>query len=354
MRILHLVNFVNAAGNGITNVTVDLASGQRRLGHDVCVASAGGAYEELLADQGVRTSRILFHQRDPISLLWSRMKLRRLVRDFRPDVIHTHTLTPTVVACSLRSGPPVVATVHNEYQRGVRLMGLADAVVGVSEAVTQAMVSRRIEASRTHTVRNGTIGSPRRVARADLSPVKLKRPAIVAVGAVSQRKGSDVLLEAFGRVLEHVPEAHLYFVGSQDWRPFDRAVREKPWSDRVHLEGFVAQPQAYLHEADVFAIPSRREPFPLALLEALEAGCAIVGSDVDGIPEGVAQGTAGLLSAVDDVPGLAHNIVTLLQDGEVAGRLAAAAVAHSTTFTVERMSRQYVDLYQTLGRGPRA
>lgn len=350
MRVLHLVNYVNATGNGITNVTVDLASGQWRLGHEVCVASAGGAYEELLVEQRVQTARVDFSRRDPVSLGWARHKLKGIVSGFNPDVVHTHTLTPTVLASSLHSGPPVVATVHNEYQRGVKLMGLADAVVGVSEAVTQSMVARGIAVHRMHTVRNGTIGSPRRVQRSDLVAVDLQHPAIVAVGAVSERKGSDVLLDAFGSVLQELPEAHLYFVGNQDWPRFDQLVRSRTWSSQVHLEGFRSQPQAYLHEADVFAIPSRREPFPLAMLEALEAGCAIVGSDVDGIPEGLAHGAAGLLSPAGDSAGLAANLVSLLREPERARQLGVSARQHSREFTVERMSGEYVELYQTLGR----
>src|ERR671932_1825241 len=105
MRVLHLVNYVNESGNGITNVTVDLACEQSTLGHQVLVGSAGGAYEELLARHGVDCRRIDFTSRLPRALHQARLALRTLVHDAGPDVIHAHTLTAAVLASSLVAGP---------------------------------------------------------------------------------------------------------------------------------------------------------------------------------------------------------------------------------------------------------
>ncbi|HET6261355.1 MAG TPA: glycosyltransferase family 4 protein, partial [Chloroflexia bacterium] len=301
-----------------------------------------------LAQHGVPNLLLDFTRRTPIRVVRLYFSLRRIVRHLQPDVIHVHTLTPAVLAQSLIDGPPVVATVHNEFQRGVWLMRYADAVVGVSQAVTLAMQSRNTGAGKAFTVLNGTVGSLRRVAVEQLPQVGLSRPAIVTVGAISERKGADVLLEAFGRVVEHVPSAHLYYVGNRDWPAFEELLESKPWADRVHLVGFKSQPQAYLREAAVFVLPSRRDPFALVLLEALEAGCAIVGSDVDGIPEALAHGRAGLLAAVNDPKDLADKILQVLMDEELAQRLRAMARERSSSFTVNRMSQNYLTLYRSL------
>lgn len=347
MRILHLLNYVNESGNGITNVAVDLAVEQARRGHQVWVASGGGRYEQLLSDAGVTTARLDFAHRRPLPMARTRAALGRLVEQVGPAVVHAHTLTPTVLARVLRHRPPLVATVHNEYQRGVWLMGGADLVVGVSEAVTRAMRRRGVPARRTRTVLNGTVGSPRR--RTDLPPADLAGPAVVAIGAVSSRKGSDVLLDAFGLVLQQVPQAHLYLVGDCHWSEFAERVGALAWRDRVHLEGFVAQPQPYLAAADVFVLASRREPLGLVLLEALEAGRPIVGSDVDGIPEALDGGRAGLLVPVGAPAELADALVHLLQDREAAADLGRRARAFSAGFSVARMSQDYVDLYAAVG-----
>jgi glycosyltransferase involved in cell wall biosynthesis len=348
MRVLHLVNRIDEAGDGITNVSVDLAVQQRRSGHDVTLGAQGGSYESLLDEYGVDFVRLNFADRRLRSVRRTRQALRALVRRSRPDVIHVHTLTTTLVAVSLVGGPPVVATVHNEYQRGVGLMGLADAVVGVSHAVTEAMVSRRVPRRRTWTVLNGTIGSPRRVDVGSLPLPEVSRPAVVTVGAVSHRKGVDIVLDAFGRLLGEVPNAHLYFVGHPDWTEFVEGARQRPYADHVHFEGFVPQPQAYLACADVFVLASRRDPFPLVLLEALEAGCAIVGSTADGIPEALGNGEAGLLSPVGDAVALAGCLQEVLTDPELAAGLRRSALDAARNFTVQRMSEDYLHLYRRL------
>ena len=348
MRVLHLVNRIDEAGDGLTNVSVDLAVQQRRSGHEVTLSARGGSYESLLDEHGVSFVRLDFADRRLRSVLRTRRALRALVRQLRPDVIHVHTLTTALVAVSLAGGPPVVATVHNEYQRGVGLMGLADAVVGVSHAVTEAMVSRRVPRGRTWTVLNGTIGSARRVDVHSLPVPQLSRPAVVAVGAVSHRKGVDIVLDAFGHLLEQVPDAHLYFVGHLDWTEFVEGARQRPYADHVHFEGFVPQPQAYMASADVFVLASRRDPFPLVLLEALEAGCAIVGSTADGIPEALGNGDAGLLSPVGDAVALAGHLQSVLNHPELAAGLRRSALHAARTFTVERMSDDYLHLYRRL------
>lgn len=348
MRVLHLVNRIDESGDGITNVSIDLAVQQRRSGHEVTLASRVGSYTNLLEENGVDVVRLDFADRRPRVAMRTRAALVALVRRLHPDVVHVHTLTPALLAASLVGGPPVVATVHNEYQRGVWLMGLADAVVGVSQAVTDAMALRGIPRRRTHTVLNGTIGSPRRVDLASLPVPEVSRPSVVTLGAVSQRKGVDILLEAFEQVLETVPNAHLYYIGHPDWKEFVEEARQRPYAAQLHFVGFVAQPQAYLAAADVFVLASRREPLGLVLLEAMEVGCAIVGSDADGIPEALAGGRAGLLSPVGDVAALAAHLRRVLTDPVVAGQLRDSALQHSRAFTVERMSEEYLDLYRAL------
>ena len=191
-------------------MVVDLACAEAKLGHEVHVASLDGTYVELLSSYGVHHHEIDFTRRRPVAMLRAYQQLRRLVADLEVDIVHSHVLAATAVARSAHPRVPLVATVHNEWQRGVRLMGLAHAVVGVSQAVTSAMRARGVSATRLHTVYNGTSESPRRANTQQAPPRELKSPAIVTLGSVSRRKGADVLFEAFIRVLEDLPTANLY------------------------------------------------------------------------------------------------------------------------------------------------
>ncbi|MGR6967088.1 glycosyltransferase family 4 protein [Geodermatophilus sp. URMC 61] len=349
MKIVHVLNGVAHTGNGIANVAVDLAVEQRRRGHDVWVVSAGGGFLELLDNNSVAHHHVDFTSRTPRALARAYRQLARILDEINPEVVHAHTITPTVLGyfATRRRRAALIATVHNEYQRGVSMMRLADVVVGVSNAVSEAMVRRGVPRRKVHTVLNGTVGSPRRppLARDDL--VDLPPQSILTVGAVSHRKGADLLLAAFEHVLQDFPKAHLYYVGNVDWQHPADVARSKSWADQVHFVGFDAQPQRYFPAASVFVLASRREPLGLVLLEALEAGLPVVASDVDGIPEALDFGRAGLLVKVGDANDLAAKIKALLRLEGDRKSLAEAGARHVATLTVASMTGLYLDLYKS-------
>lgn len=352
-RILHVVNRVQERGDGIANVCVDLACQQAKSGSTVGLACEPGGFVSLAEAHGVQHFEISMSTRAPSALISAYRALRLTYRAFRPDVVHTHTLTATVMARLAALGSPVkvLATVHNEYQRGVSLMRLAHCVVGVSLAVSKAMVARRISRRRVRTVHNGTIGSARRMPVADVPVPQLARLPIVAIGAVSHRKGADLLLAAFFQIADVHPDCELYFVGNLDWPVIAEQANSSPHRSRVHFEGFRPQPQAYLGPSTIFVLPSRRDPFPLVLLEALEAGVPIVAARVDGIPEALGSGAAGLLVEPDSVPALAEALRALLSDPMQRSELSEAARIQSAKFSVQKMTQDYDSIYGELVAG---
>jgi glycosyltransferase involved in cell wall biosynthesis len=352
MKILHVLNHVTRAGNGISNVAVDLAVEQRRQGHDVFIASAGGSpggsFLDLIAEHAVPHYYVDFAIRRPKQVIRTYRELVAVIRETRPDIVHAHTITPAVLAylATRRRNSKLVATVHNEYQRGVSLMGLADAVVGVSRAVSDAMAHRGIPRRKIYTVLNGTVGSLRWPPLTQEQIVDLPPHSILTVGAVSHRKGADVLLAAFELVLDKFPQAHLYYVGHVDWSEPAEVARTKGWSDQVHFVGFDVQPRRYFPGASVFVLASRREPLGLVILEALEAGLPVVASDVDGIPEALDGGRAGLLARVDDPADLAEKITSLLGSEEARQDLARAGRERVSTLDVGTMAADYLKIYR--------
>ncbi len=102
LRILHILNHVEEVGNGIVNVAVDIACLQADLGHHVWVVSAGGAYEGLLEDHGVAPVRLAGTGPSMQSLPLAVLRLRRLVAQIRPEVMHAHMMTGAVLAWIVR------------------------------------------------------------------------------------------------------------------------------------------------------------------------------------------------------------------------------------------------------------
>lgn len=350
MRILHLLNHADEAGNGIVNVAVDLACLQARSGHKVLVCSSGGAFVTLLQSYGVDHVQVEF-RRTPTAIFRDIRALFRLIKSFKPDVVHAHMMTGTVLAKALKTRLPfpLVTHVHNEFQRTSILMGLGNRVIAVSQAVAKAMIKRGVPAKKLRVVPNSTIGSPRHPPLESYRPAPLEHPAIVTVAGMYQRKGILELLEAFEGLARGFPAAHLYLVGSgKDRQLFEERAERSPFRNRIHFEGFQKEPQPYFLAADIFVLASHREPFGLVLSEAREAGCAIVASNVDGIPEALANGKAGVLVPPHDAKALQKALTDLLSDPALLSHWRSNARRDAQAFTLRDVVREVDRIYQEL------
>ncbi|GAB1544289.1 glycosyltransferase [Scytonema sp. NUACC21] len=349
MRILHLTNHVQKIGNGIVNVAVDLACLQAKQGHDVAVASAGGEYETLLESYDI-THFQLDQSRTPIKILKAAGRYLRIVQEFQPDIVHAHMMTGVILAAVLRnSSYRLVSTVHNEFQRSAIFMGLADRVIAVSQAVAKSMERRGIPQSKLCVVSNGTLGSPRHRNLREYQPIPLQRPAIATVAGMYKRKGIGELIDAFVEIADKFKSAHLYLVGDgPDRLMFEEKAKNTAFANRIHFEGFQSEPQKYMLASDIFVLASYCESFGLVLTEAREAGCAIVATDVDGIPETLDNRRAGVLVPPKDSHALAEAMAKLLSDPEELRKWKSVARQNIERFSAARVNEETLAVYQEL------
>lgn len=331
------------------NVVVDLACMQSKEGHDVAVASAGGEFEALLAGHGVRHFNL--DARGTRKLLGARSGYLSIIQELCPDIVHAHTISGVLLASLLRRQAPyaTVATVHNEFERQAILMGLADRVIAVSYAVADSLKKRGMANRKIRVVPNGTIGSFRRTQCSGCAPADLCKPAVVTVAGLYKRKGIAELISAFAQLPVLQTPPHLYIVGDgPDGAAFRAQAKAAGIAEFVHFEGFQPEVAPYLLASDVFVLASHREPFGLVLSEAREAGCAIVATQVDGIPLALDGGAAGVLVAPHDVAGLATALTQMIVDDELRQQwkekaqhniewLSVARVAHDISVTYEEL-----------------
>jgi glycosyltransferase involved in cell wall biosynthesis len=142
-------------------------------------------------------------------------------------------------------------------------------------------------------------------------------------------------------------DPHLYLVGDgPDRMSMEELAAELGISDAVHFVGFVADPRPYLAQTDVFALASHSDPCPLAIAEAREAGCAIVGTRAGGIPELLEGGAAGVLVDPGEPQQLATKLRWLLMDTHARAQLGARAKRNLESLSVERVAREYMAIYQ--------
>jgi glycosyltransferase involved in cell wall biosynthesis len=351
MRIIHILNHVQEIGNGIVNVAVDLACLQSQFGDDVAVISAGGGYEKLLNQFGVKHYEIN-QNRQPITMMKAAIAYRKIVQEFQPDIVHAHMMTGVVLARALRweNRYILVATVHNEFQPSSLLMGLADRVIAVSKAVKNSMVQRGIPEQKLRVICNGTLGSPRTRKISDYQPLSLESPAIATVAGMYKRKGITELIAAFEEIAQDFPAVHLYLVGNgPDKQIFESQAQATAVSHRIHFEGFQPEPQRYLLACDIFVLASHRDPCPLVLSEAREAGLAIVATKVDGIPEALDNGNAGILVPVQDSHQLAQALVKLLSDANILQEWKQRSQDNLEWLNVARVHQETLAVYEEVG-----
>jgi glycosyltransferase involved in cell wall biosynthesis len=175
--------------------------------------------------------------------------------------------------------------------------------------------------SETAFLRDETIIEPEPEAIAALQP--LDAPLVVSVSRHDPRKGIDVLIRALAELRARGVRFRACLVsGGPLFATSRRLVEKLGLADATVLTSWVADPYPYVARADVFALPSLQEGSgSVSLLEALQAGAAVIASNVDGIPEDVTDGDSALLVPPGDVAALSATLERVLIDAELRERL---------------------------------
>ncbi|MEJ0003507.1 MAG: glycosyltransferase family 4 protein [Pararobbsia sp.] len=346
MRILHLANHIDASGSGAVNAMIDLACAQAGDGHHVSIASSGGSFEAFLATRQVAHIRLV-QRKNVFALPAMLSRFRLLIARERPEIVHAHMLTGAVLArlAAVDSDYALIVTVQEEYQKSSRAMGAGDMIVMMNRAVAEPLIARGIPAQRVRVVARGTIGSPRFGGMP--APVALPHPNVVTVTGLLERKGIFELVRAFASIRARHPDAHLHVIGDgADRARLEDCIATLEAGARVHLEGFVTDPRAYLAQADVFAFAAPDDAWPVVINEAREAGCAIVAVRSDGAAAALDDGQAGLLVAAHDPAALADALAALLGDPVQRERWRGRARTGLERLSVAHMHGAYLDIYR--------
>ncbi|MEO8482715.1 MAG: glycosyltransferase family 4 protein [Acidobacteriota bacterium] len=340
MRILQVCPYDWHAPGGVQTHVRELTRELQRIGHDVIVAAPGRRRE---SDPDLRIVgrpiRIPFNGTvAPVCVNpMAAWRLHRLLRTFRPDIVHAHEpFAPSVALfAGVLTTAPLVATFHAhvDLKIGRAMYGVGTwpfnwrgtAGIAVSEEAVRWLSPR---------VRVPIRIVPNGVDRALFSVDRVQPPArrILFAHRLEPRKGFGVALAAFGQVLASCPDVELVVVGDGRERTLVDALPDSVRA-RVRMRGVVSR-EALIAEfaaASVFVAPALNgESFGVVLLEAMAAGLPIVASAVDGYRRLLSGGGATLVTP-GDAKGLSDGLVHYLDNpalgratGEV-GRTRAAA-----------------------------
>lgn len=181
-----------------------------------------------------------------------------------------------------------------------------------------------------------------------------EQPArILFLGRADRRKGIFELLAALAQLVPQFPTVRLVVGGDGDLELVARTAQQLGVAEHVSILGWIgsAQRELELAQASVFCLPSYDEGLPMAMLESMAAGKAVVVTPVGGIPEAIVHGVNGILVPPGDADGLAAGLRSLLEDEQLRRRVAEGARAtiiarFGTDIVMSKMAELYRELEQ--------
>jgi glycosyltransferase involved in cell wall biosynthesis len=202
--------------------------------------------------------------------------------------------------------------------------GGAAAIFPLSERLRRSFIDDfGIPPERVRAIYAGPNFEPGRVSARPAAPANGGPPTVLFVGLQFERKGGDVLVESFRRIRTLLPTAQLLLAGVPAGYVDGPGIRCLGELDKNRPEGAAALASTYA-SADVFALPTRFEPFGIAFVEAMHFGLPCVGPRAWAVPEIIADGETGFTVPVDDVDDLTERLLRLLRDRALARRMGAA------------------------------
>ena len=178
---------------------------------------------------------------------------------------------------------------------------------------------------------------------------------IAFLGRLGTRKGVFDLLDALSGIDRHTHDWLLHCAGDGQIAEVRERAKELGIADRVTVPGWIdaTQRDRLLRRSGIFVLPSYAEGLPMALLEAMAHGLAVVVSPVGGMPEVVTEGCEGYLVPPGDKPALRRCLEALLSDPDLRARMGAAARKRIVQgFSLQHAVEELGAVYLALGAGP--
>lgn len=341
-------------------LTLDFFRGQigfmKRRGINVCAVSSPGAeLEEIGRREEISVYGVPMERRiSPFSDLKALGHLRSLLRSVGATIVHAHTPKGGLLGVLAARAAGVKVAIYTMH--GIRYstsVGLQRNVLRLAETLTCRAADRVFSVSfsnharvvaeglcskkKIHVLGTGSCNgvdaeerfNPMKVTSARRSEIRetlgIPQHTLVMgyVGRVVKDKGLVVLADAWRALRDRFSDLRLMIVGpleSQDPVP-EEVLKQLKQDERVRFTGWVWDPVPYYAAMDILVLPTYREGFPVAPLEASAMEIPVVASAVDGCVEAIVHGGTGLLVPPGDRESLVAAVHALIMDSELRRRM---------------------------------
>ena len=282
---------------------------------------------------------------------------KKLLKDFRPDVIHAHTVGfDSRIGAWLKEkyNCPLVVTTHGgdtekplnqgrieEFRRDC---DAADVISAVSSKLADRVRSCGTKTP-VRTILNGFVlrERPEEIRR---DPMKM-----IQVGHLIPSKKVDVTIRAFAQLKEKYPEMTLTVIGKGHLREsLEQLCRELNVADSVTFMGEIENRRVFeeMCGAAYFVMVSKPEGFGIVYLEAMAAGCVTIGTEGEGIADLIRNGENGYLLPADNPQAIVQTVCRCMENPEEAKALAEAGRSDACGLTWAQNGERYLELFREL------
>ncbi|MDE6091303.1 MAG: glycosyltransferase family 4 protein [Duncaniella sp.] len=285
-------------------------------------------------------------------------KIRNIIKQYRPDIVHTHRyllkyVAIAVVGLNIKS---IVHTVHNIAQKENNLVDryINKIIFKCKQAVPVAL-SKEIQSTISE-VYNFPVNELPVVFNGfsikDVSP-KIEysfkdKIRIINVGRYTSVKNQLSLIEAVNKLHKENSEIELNIYGDGPLKAeLNQKIKELKAENYIHENGLTDKVTEKLRESDIFILPSVYEGMPMTIIEAMSLGLPIIASNVGGIPDMIEDGRNGLLCNTN-VESIYSSLKLLIENEQLRETLGRGALIQAEVFSAEQMAKSYVELYNRL------
>ena len=293
------------------------------------------------------------------ALAW--LQLDQIVRRERITIIHANSPPWFPVGCLVakRHRIPAVVSIQGRLApRRVRqfLLHRADLLFTVADSLRLFVEGAGVPPGRTRTIYS-TVDTDWYVPCADTSDIRRQfgiapdDPLIGCVANVAHYKGHDILIQAFSRLNQIIPTAHLLLVGrdnSEYGTAMKKMAQELGLGNRIHFTGFQPDVRPFFGAMDIVALPSREEGAPVALLEAMAMAKPLVASAVDGTPEIVEDRVTGILVPPEDPDAVVAAVTSLISNPNTLRSMGEAGRRRANLYSIRRAEEILLQGYESL------
>jgi glycosyltransferase involved in cell wall biosynthesis len=386
MKILIASDLHYPTINGVATFSRNLARGLAALGHEVLVIAPSQNGKKCKEVDGnyviVRTASVPFpfYQNFRISLNPAR-EVRKIIQDFDPDVIHIQMLMwigQAAMRYGNKFGIPIVSTNHAMPENlmdnlkllapvsrpinyilkayGARFHSKADYITMPTQAAIDMFNASDKVTSPMVPISNGIDLQRFTPEKAPLElyekfAIPATVPIVTYIGRLDAEKHLSVLVRAFVRVQAVHPEAHLVIVGDgTDAAHLKSLVHQLGLQAHTTFTGKVSDEDLVeLHKVgSVYCMPSPAELQSIATLEAMASGKPIVAVDAGALKELCQTGRNGFLCEQDNDEEIAHGILQILEDDELAAAFGKESLAIAHTHDLRTTLQRFEELYASL------